>query len=134
VSAGALTAGRRAAERRMKDTCTIRRVTGSSTDDDGVVTPTLDVVYVGKCKVQVDEGQEANPEAGGHTFTIQRLRVDLPVARTVEDYKPLIGDIPTIDTAHADPHLAGQEYRVVKLLHKTEATAYRLAVTNEADS
>lgn len=115
----------------MVDTCTITRIIGEPIDDDGAVTPERETAYEGKCKVQSLDPQEATPEAGGHTFTIQRMRVDVPVAKTVEDYKPQIGDQVTITTSELDPHLVGTKYRVAALLHKTRATAYRLAVTNE---
>lgn len=122
---------REMAEGVMFDTCTITRVTGTETDDDGAIIPTRVTVYEGKCKIQSTVPQESNPEAGGHTFTTDRLRLDLPVARTADDYKPQIGDLATITAAMFDPHLIGAELRVVALLHKSMATAYRLATTNE---
>lgn len=131
ISSADMAEFRALAESNMVDSCTIRRKAGEETDDDGAVVPTYETVYEGKCKVQSTQTQESNPESVGHSSTIQRARVDLPVAKTVEDYKPQVGDLPLIDTATHDPHLAGTEFRVTALLHKTMATAYRLAVTDE---
>ena len=81
--------------------------------------------YFGKCKVQSGGTQEANPEAGGATITVQRERVDFPVG----SFAPAIGLVVTIQTAALDPLMVGLKFRVVALLHKSAATAYRLAVS-----
>jgi hypothetical protein len=117
------------AESLMVDTCTIRRVTGVTTNPlTGVDTPTLAVVYTGRCKVQALDPQEHTPDVSGHTYTIQRYRVDVPVAA----YKPAPGDLVTMDTATLDVYLVGRVLRVVALLHKSLATAYRLSATDDA--
>lgn len=113
------------AESLMLDTCTISRPGEPATDPDtGEVTPGGSTVYTGRCKVQTYEAQESNPEAGSATFTVQRYTLHLPVAA----YMPRLGDVATIGTAALDPNLVGRKYRVVALLHKTLATAYRLGV------
>jgi hypothetical protein len=113
----------------MVDACTVTRPGPDVTDPDtGVVTSTNVTTYTGRCKVQGLDPQEATPVAGGYSFTVQRYRVDVPVGA----YRPAIGDVVTITAAALDPYLAGRDYRVVALLHKTAATAYRLAVTDEA--
>lgn len=122
---------RQMAESMMADRCVIRRKIGQTIDDDGAVVTEYSIVYEGKCKVQSTETLDSTPDAGGHTFSIQRARLDVPVARTADDYKPQVGDVATIETAEFDPHLAGAALRVTGLLHKTRATAYRLAVTDE---
>lgn len=124
--------GRQLAERQMTDVCTVQAVTGTSTDPlTGVDTPTYATVYGpaiephrGKCKVQTYEPYERNPEVGGATMTIQRYSVHVPVGA----FSPAIGQVVTITAAALDPHLAGNQFRVVALLHKTAATAYRLSV------
>jgi len=93
--------------------------------------PTLGTaVYTGRCKVQTSQAQEANPEAGGATYTVQRYSVHVPVPETNAGYKPVVGHVVTITAVHAqgDPHLVGRQYRVVAPPHKTLPTAYRLAV------
>ena len=113
---------RRDAEALMLDTCTVQAVTGETTDDDGRTVPTYALIYNGKCKVQTYEAYEQNPEAAGATMTIQRYAVHVPVGA----FDPAIGQVITITASSLDPHLPGTRFRVVALLHKTAATAYRL--------
>lgn len=121
----ALAAGRRAAEAKMLDTCTAGRpAEEDETDGEGNVTTPLTPLYAGKCLVQTYEAQETNPVSGGATLTVQRYRVDVPVG----SFAPAIGDVIQITAAAADPNLVGRRYRVVALLHKSQATAYRLGV------
>lgn len=120
----ALLAGRVAAEALMIDACTVGTPGIPVTDADGHVTTPSTAVYAGKCKVQGLDPQEQNPEAGGVTFTVQRYRVDVPVGA----FRPAVGQVVVITAATLDPYLAGRSFRVVALLHKTAATAYRLAV------
>jgi len=117
-------ARRRRAESLMLDTCTVAPVTGV---DESTGAPTLGTaVYTGKCKVQTSQAQEANPEAGGATYTVQRYAVHVPVGAFV----PVVGHVVTITAVdvHGDPNLVGRQYRVVALLHKSQPTAYRLGV------
>ena len=120
--AGALPFLRAQAESLMLDTCTVSPVTGVN---ESTGAPTLGAaVYTGKCKVQTSQAQEANPEAGGATYTVQRYAVHVPVAAFV----PVVGHVVTITAAAQDAGLVGRQYRVVALLHKSLATAQRLAV------
>lgn len=117
--------GRRMAESLMLDTCTIVRLGTPVTDADGDVTmPAPTQVYSGKAKVQTYEAQESNPEAGGATLTVQRYALHIPVG----SYVPEIGHLATIAASALDPNMVGRKYRVVALLHKSLATAYRLGV------
>lgn len=116
------------AESLMLDTCTIGDLGDPVTDPDtGEVTTPLVPEYDGRCKVQTWEAQESNPEAGGAVLTVQRYAVHIPVG----SYTPEIGHVVEIGTAGMDPNLAGRRYRVVALLHKTLATAYRLGVLED---
>jgi len=117
-------AGRQAAEALMIDTARVDSLGPPVEDEDGDVTAPRTQVYLGRCKVQSLEGQEANPVAGGATYTVQRYRVDFPVGA----FRPEVGQEVTITAAALDPNLAGRVFRVVALLHKTAGTAYRLAV------
>lgn len=108
----------------MLDECTVQRVTGETTDDDGHVAATYALIYTGRCKVQTYNGQEANPEVGGSTATVQRYAVHVPVGA----FEPAVGQVITITRAALDPYLVGRDFRVVALLHKTAGTAYRLGV------
>lgn len=113
------------AESLMLDTCTIGILGDPVTDPvTDVVTTPLDPLFTGRAKVQTWEAQESNPEAGGATMTVQRYAVHIPVG----SYAPEVGHVVEITAAALDPHLAGRRYRIVALLHKTMATAYRLGV------
>lgn len=125
TAAAALLAGRAQAESLMVDSCTIGRPGPAVTDPDtGEITHPATQVYAGKAKVQTWEAQESNPEAGGATFTVQRYAVHVPVG----SFAPRVDDVVTITSAALDPNLTGRRYRVVALLHKSLATAYRLGV------
>ena len=106
----------------MLDTGTIARP--GATVDELTGAPTWTTVYTGAMSVETYEAQEANPEVAGAQVTLQRYRVKVPVGT----YAPAIGDVATITAAALDANLAGRKYRVVALLHKTAATAYRLGV------
>lgn len=122
--AAALPELRRQAESLMKDACTVHRVVGENTDQDGNVTPVVSLVYAGKCKVQAIDAQESTPEVGGGTSTVQRYRVDVPVG----SFPPAVGQVVSVTVARFDPFLVGRTFRVTGLLHKSMATAYRLGV------
>lgn len=119
--------GRRAAERLMVDACAITRVTGQPgplNPDTGVRDPApTDTVYAGKCRVQTYEAHESTPDSGEHVYTVQRYAIHLPVAVDVK-----VDDQITVTASVLDPLLVGRSYRVVGLLHKTFATANRVAV------
>jgi hypothetical protein len=123
----AVVQGRAAAEAIMVDACVIERVTG----EPGPLNPATGLrdpaptttVYTGKCRVQTYEAHESTPDSGDHVWTVQRYSVHVPVGTDAR-----IDDQITITTASMDPHLVGREYTVVALLHKSLATANRLAV------
>lgn len=117
--------GRLKAEALMLDTCAITRpgapVTNLST---GVVTVPTVAVYSGKCKVQQTVSQASNPTAGGHQFTVQDARLDLPVSAG-----PVrVDDAVTLNSAVLDSQLVGRVYRVIEVFHKSFATAQRTRV------
>lgn len=120
-------AGRRAAERQMIDSCTIARP-GPSVEDPvtGIPAPSSTPVYSGRCKVQNLDPQEAALLTGGAVVVSQRYRVDIPVGA----YSPAVGDVVTIVATVLDPNMVGRGYRVLAPMHKTAATAYRMAVTD----
>lgn len=121
----AVLAGREAAARQMIDACTVTRENKDADPDPLGHQPRAEV-YSGRCKVQTWEAQEARPESAEFEYTVQRYYVHVPVG----SYAPAVGDVVRIDAARMDPNLTGREFRVVALLHKSLATAYRLAVTN----
>jgi hypothetical protein len=125
-AAGAVARGRALAESLMVDACTIRRSTGTATDDNtGEVTPTWDDVYAGKCRVQQQTTGSQAATAGQDYQLLQRLEVQLPMSVTGVE----VGDEVTITAAALDAALAGQVFLVRDLFAKTHATARRLGVT-----
>jgi len=117
--------GRAAAELLMVDACAVHRPGELFTDfDTGVVSPGMALVYEGVCKVQQTIAQSSNPSAGGHSFTVQDARVDLPVLAGPF----LVGDVVTITSSVLDAQLVSRRFRVVELFHKSFATAQRIRV------
>lgn len=116
----------------MLNACTVGTPTGTITNETtGVVTVTYTDVYgptiapyYGKCKVQSTTGTPATPTVGGATFTVLRSEVHFPVGA----FTPDDGQVVTITACALDPLLVGRVFRVVSLLHKSQATAYRLGV------
>jgi len=117
--------GRRIAESLMLDTCTVTSTSRTIDQTTGAEIVTSTQAYTGRCKIQSGATQESTPEAGGATFTVQRSEVHFPVGAFV----PAIGQVITVTAATLDPLLIGRVFRVVALLHKSAATAYRLAVS-----
>lgn len=119
--------GRAAAEAIMRDSCTITRVTGEPgpiNEETGEREPApTTTVYSGKCRVQTYEPQESTPDSGAHTYTVQRYAIHVPVGTPAQ-----VDDDITITASVMDPDLVGRRYVVTALLHKSFATANRLAV------
>lgn len=104
------------------DTCTIKRVTGEVTDIDGNVTPTYTTLYTGVCRVQQQQPYAERKDVGQAYLLALRLEVQLPM--TVVGLEP--DDILTIVTSLMDADLAGREFVVRDLAHKTDATSRRI--------
>ena len=119
-----LARGRMMAERMMVDTCTIRRRTGESTGPGGVITPTYDVLYQGKCRFQQPNAQ-AVEERPGEAFALM-LRIELQIPMSVTGLQA--EDEVTCDTSAHDPDLPGRVFSVRDLAHKTHATARRIGL------
>lgn len=117
--------GRRAAEKNMIDTCTIRRPGQLVTDrQTGKVTQTSTPVYAGKCEVQSKNSSTANPEAGEHSYTVVSRQVKIPAnAADVRD-----GDVVTLTSSVLNDFTAGKEYVVDGFTPDTYDTVTRLPV------
>jgi hypothetical protein len=139
VAQAAVERGRVQAEALMKDSVVVSRPGAPVTDPDtGVVTVPLVDVYAGPCKVQQTISQSSNPTAGGHAFTVQSARLDVPVWVT----GVAIGDIAVasfLDTAtYPGGSFPGEDvypaevreltFRVIELFEKSYATSQRLRV------
>ena len=86
------------------------------------------IVYEGKAKLTSYEGYEQTPEVIGHTSTVQRMSLHLPVG----PYRPQVGHV-AVCVESLDPNLIGTQYRMTQdAPFKTFATAYRVFVDFEA--
>ena len=123
----AIMQGRRMAERLMVDKWVVYRL--DMNDVDPLTGEAVRVtVYEGKGKLQSWEGYEQNTESVGHTSTIQRLSLHLPVT----EYRPQVGHV-AVCVESLDPNLAGTEYRISQdAPFKTFSTAYRVFVDFKA--
>lgn len=114
-----------AAEAGMADTCTIRRVTGTSTSTaSGVITPTYATLYTGKCRLQQSIAQARQHDVGEDYTLLVRFELQLPMSVTglrVSDEVAV--------SASQDPDLVGRMFLVRDLFHKTDASSRRVGVT-----
>lgn len=124
--ASTLAAGRERAESGMTDTCRITKSGGEPVLDEETgeyVDPPRITVYEGKCRVQVPNVAESNPDAGERQWTVQAAFVQLPIEGT-EDAR--VGQrVEMLSVVH-DSALQGRTYRVTGLHHKSHATSRRL--------
>lgn len=125
TAAGAVAAGRRAAEALMVDVCTITHGTGAATlnETTGRRTLTTSTVYSGPCRVQVPQAQPQTSDVAERSATVQQLTISIPVTAT----GVAVGAVVTVTASALDPELAGRVFRVSGVHHKTHATARRLA-------
>lgn len=122
---GFVLAGRRHAEALMVDTCTVRPVTGHTTNPStGVVTPTYGAaVYTGRCKIQNQRSFPSNPDAGEHQWTVTPNFIHIPASAAAVD----TGQVLEI-TAAFDPQNVGRKFHIKSGDRKSLQTAIRLIV------
>jgi hypothetical protein len=125
ILAGVLPFLREQAESMMVDTCTIERPGAPVTNPDtGVVTPSVTVVYTGKCKVQSKDSATATPNAGGAVFVVVSRQVHIPMnAADVKD-----GDVVRMTASLLNTFAVGKRYRVEGFTPDSFDTAARLPV------
>lgn len=117
-----LAQGRAAFERRMRATCLIRRVMGSTVDEWGAEVPTYATIYDGKCYTRYPGmAFEQNPEVGGFNPTVSRLVLRIPFGPVV---KP--GDRVDITSDVDNPQMVGSKLRVASMDDQSQATAQRV--------
>ena len=123
----ALRAGRLAAEALMIDHWVVYKL--DMDDVDPLTGEAVRVtVYEGKAKLTSYEGYEQTPEVVGHTATVQRMSLHLPVG----PYRPQVGHV-AVCVESLDTNLIGTQYRMTQdAPFKTFATAYRVFVDFEA--
>lgn len=112
------------AEGGFKDTCTITRKTGVSTNDlTGVETPTYAVIYTGRCEVKQPSTAGDRAESGEASVVVLRPMLKLPV---VGSEAVASGDRVVIDTALNDSALTGQVFNLRDTHQGTWTSARRL--------
>ena len=123
----AIMQGRRMAERLMVDSWVVYKLDMENVDPlTGEAVRVT--VYEGKGRLQSYEGYEQTPEVIGHTSTVQRMSLHLPVG----PYRPQVGHV-AVCAESLDPNLVGTQYRMTQdAPFKTHATAYRVFVDFEA--
>lgn len=121
--------GQQYAREAMIDTCVVTRTDFNSPVDELTGLRPAVTVYSGMAKSQARDAYEQNPEAGGHTFTVQRYRADFPVGAFV----PQVGDVIEWTDCPLDPDMVGVRERVTAPFGKTFKTAMRLPVERVAD-
>jgi uncharacterized protein DUF6093 len=114
-----------AAQALMVDTCTVRRVTGTSTNTTtGAVTPTYSTIYTGACKVQQRQAIARPETIGEATVFISRLELHLPVTVT----GVASDDLVTVTASVHDADLVGRTFHIRELAHKSFLTARRFSM------
>lgn len=116
------------AEQRMEDTWQVFRL-DTDTADPLTGLPARVLVYSGPGRLQSFEGYESGPESIGHTTTIQRMALHLPIG----NYRPQVNHVAVCTASRLDPNLVGNEYRMTQdAPFKSVGTAYRVFVDFEA--
>lgn len=117
--------GRKAAEKKMIDSCRITSGGAPVTDPEtGEVTNTRTVVYQGKCEVKSQALAVSTPDAGGATFTVVPSVVKIPAnAAEIRD-----GYEVEITASALNSFTVGKVYRVEGFTPDTFDTAARLPV------
>lgn len=118
-------AGRQIAERNMTSTVRIWRVTGRVLGEDGQYEDTTEEIYSGRGKVQFfDNAYEQTPEAGGHSYSLGRSTLHIPVGAA--DVAP--GDLCTVTADPLNPHLLDRTWRITNTPAKSHQTADRMPI------
>lgn len=131
--ASVLARGKARAEASMADACTIKRLntSGTTNPDTGYPTSTYTTVYSGKCRIQQQAAIARPHSVGEDEVLIVRFDLQVPVVGT-EGLK--VNDIVTITAAVNDADLVGRIFQVWELVHKSEATARRVGITERTGS
>lgn len=112
----------------MVDACTIAHKTGESVGPGGVITPTLTVVYSGKCRVVVRTRERLGGswmDVGEELRVVSRLELQVPISAP----EPVEGDKVTLTASVYDPQLVGKVYAVRDIMHKSFLTSRRITIT-----
>ncbi len=117
-----LTELRGLAEERMRGTCRIARVVGTTVGDYGEEVPVWEAVYEGKCYLRYPGlAFESTFDSVGVTVTQSRVVARIPFGPVIA-----VDDVITVLSDPDTPHLAGATLRVASIDDQSQATAQRL--------
>jgi hypothetical protein len=110
----------------MVDTCTVRRETGTATDDfSGETVTTYMPLYDGPCEVKQVQALPETHEAGEDYVVLSRLQLKLPTSATGLQ----VGDEVVMNTSAHDPDLPGRVLLIRGPAKGSHITARRFEVT-----
>lgn len=125
LQAGALSLGRRMAESRMTDACTITRA-GSPTWDEskGEYTSTAVSVYSGPCRVKHPTAMARDVDAGSQLLAVTQLELHLPVSAV----GVRAGDVVSITGSVTRGEQVGRKFTIVAPFDGSQSTALRFRI------
>ena len=110
----------------LRDTCTVRRQTGTGYDDTtGATTPTWTALYGGPCRMRQPSSSASSTTAGEADVLLQTPEVHLPMSAVL--LRPQ--DEITITGSVNDPLSVGRVFIVREVPAHANATARRYGVT-----
>ena len=127
----ALSSGRRMAESRMSDSCTVSRGPAEVLDPvtDAWVPNPAALVYSGKCRVKHPTTAGRDVDAGSQLLVVGELELHVPVGSAV--FAP--DDVVTITACPTRPDQVGRKFTVVSRFDGSQTTALRFRIES-ADS
>lgn len=118
--------GRAAAEAGMRDTCTVRRHTGTTVDDEtGYTTPTWSDLYAGPCRLKQPNAAASSATVGEAEVLLQQPELHLPMSAVL--LQP--ADEVTMTGSQFDPVSVGRVLLIRDVPAHSGATARRYGVT-----
>lgn len=122
---GVLGMGRRMAESRMLDSCTVSRPGPKVWDEDaGGYTQTPVVVFSGLCRVKHPTTSGKGADAGSQLVVVSQVEVHLPLAAV----GVMTGDMVKITACPMRPEQVGREFTVGSPFDGSQTTALRYRV------
>lgn len=127
----ALSSGRRMAESRMTDSCTVSRGPAEvlNTVTDTWVPNPASSVYSGKCRIKHPTTAGKDVDAGSQLLVVGELELHVPVGSAV--FAP--DDVVTITACPTRPDQVGRKFTVVAPFDGSQTTALRFRIES-ADS
>lgn len=125
ILGGTLTLGRRMAESRMTDTCTITRA-GSPTWDEskGEYTSTPVQVYSGPCRIKHPTTTAKDVDAGSQLLAVSQLELHVPVTAS----GVMADDLVTITGSETRAEQSGRKFTIIAPFDGSQTTALRFRI------